>query len=267
MANPIDSESPEEALELIRQGACHCRDFLCRAVLDQAQEFFHHFQKVLLAQNFYIARQGVAPGPRCSLSAPLPVKKVGEYGRALDVFPGLVLGDGVFFVKAIRHQRFIEKMNVLLSQNQAKDEFQIVGVSQGCEGTDGFKDGSSDKQVRRRYQKVCAEQRKRNITLLPVKGQRAFVPGVGDRLAIVVQKRGPGCHYIDRRFRLNQGQTGCQAVWRKTIVRIEEGYKVAGGAQDAGIQRVMGALVGPGPENDFGVVLAQVAHHVGRTIG
>ena len=267
MCNPVHTESRQKVLEFIRQGPCHWRVFLRWPVLKQDQEFFNHFQKILLAQNLCIARQCATPGPGASLATPPPVKKVGEDGRALDVFPGLVLGDRIFFVQAVGHQRLIQKSNLSLSQDQAKNEFKIVGVSQGCERADGFKDGSSDKQVRRGYQKVCAEQRKRNISLLPVKGKRVFVPGVGDRLAIVVQKRSPGCHHIDRRFRLNQGQACCQSVWRKAVVRVEEGYKVAGGAQDASIQRVMGALVGPGPENDLGVVLAQVAHHFSGTIG
>ena len=225
-------------------------------VLKQDQEFFNHFQKILLAQNLCIARQCATPGPGASLATPPPVKKVGEDGRALDVFPGLVLGDRIFFVQAVGHQRLIQKRDLSLSQNQAEDEFKIVGVSQRCEGTDRFKDGSSDKQVRRGYQKVRPKQRKRYVPLFPIERQSVVVPRVGYCTTLVVQKRGPGCHYIDRRFRPHQSQTGRQSVWRKTIVRVEEGYKVASGTQNSGVQGVMSALIGPGPENDFGVIFA-----------
>ena len=267
MANPVDTEPCQKALELCRQSARDCRDFLCRLVHKQDQEFFNHFQKVLLAQDFCIARQCVAPGTRCSFAAPLPIKKVGKYGRALDVFSGLVLGDGVFFVQPVGHQWLIQKRDVLLSQRQSKDEFQIVGISQGSECADGFKYGSSDKQIGGSYQKVRPKQRKRDVALFPVERQGVVVPRVGYRTTLVVQKRCPGCHYIDRRFRPHQSQTGRQSVWRKTVVRVEEGYKVAGGAQNSGVQGVMSALIGPGPENDFWMVLAQVTHCVSRTVG
>ena len=257
----------QDTVELGHRGALRRQSLARRLAAERGEEIPDQIGHPVLRQDLDKPLQAGTPLVARPLAQPGTIQKERHYRGALDVGARVALLDRAGRVDPIGQQGTRKKMDALLLQCQAQQELQVVGIAQRRKIADRLERGTPDEQVGRRYDEICAAQCQRPIARFPVERQGVLVPLVGLGPPGLVDEGNFRGHDIGRRVGAHCLEAQGEPLGVVAIVGVQDGDELAGCAMNRRIERVVSTLVGPGPEDDFRMVLAHPPHPLRRAVG